>query len=137
MNTNKVILDTNALLHHFLDDIPEQTKQVASLLHQARLHQLEILVPQIVIFELYYALDKYYHLDKSDIIDKLKTLVSTDYLRVEARHTLLSALKLHANTDQLSLPDCFLFSLSLNTNTPIFTFDQKLKKAIQKNARFL
>lgn len=123
----KVILDTNGILRLFLDDIPKQADQVELLLKQAKKGEIKLMIPQIVVFEVNFALKKYYHFEKNSIIDKLKSLLSTDYLQVESKEVFLATLTLYG-TFNASFVDCFLLSLAQVEEGDLFTFDQKLNR---------
>lgn len=125
----EVIIDTNVILRFFLNDIPEQKIIVEALLQKAKNKTIFITIPQIVIFELDFILEKYYEFHKEEVIDKLKTLVSTDYLRVESKELFIITLTLYSR-ENLSLVDCFLISQAKERNMEIFTFDKKLKNLI-------
>lgn len=123
----KIIIDTNAILRWLLNDDPKQADQVESLLRQAREGEVELIIPEIIIFELHFALEKYYHFAKVDIFDKLKSLLLVDYLQVESQETLITALTTYQNTN-LSFVDCFLIAKTKLKNGKLFTFDKDLKK---------
>ncbi|OGE64925.1 hypothetical protein A3I48_00745 [Candidatus Daviesbacteria bacterium RIFCSPLOWO2_02_FULL_36_7] len=123
----KIILDTNGILRLFLDDIPKQADQVELLLKRAKKGEIKLIIPQIVVFEVNFALKKYYHFEKNSIIDKLKSLLSTDYLQVESREVFLATLTLYS-TFNASFVDCFLLSLAQAEEGDLFTSDQKLNR---------
>lgn len=123
----KIVVDTNPILRFFLNDIPKQKASFEDLLYQAKEHKILIIIPQIIIFELNFILDKYYHFSKLDIIDRLKVLVSTEYLEVESREDFIYALTLYS-ANSIDFVDCFLVAKAQNLNADLFTFDQKLKK---------
>lgn len=125
----QMIVDTNAFLRFLLDDIPEQKKTVERLLKQAEKSEVVLLVPQIVVFELQFILDKYYHFDKDKIIESLSSLIVADFLSVESKKVFIAALKLYT-TENISFVDCFLIAKAQAEDAEIFTFDQKLKKII-------
>lgn len=132
MSKVKTILDTNSLVRLIIDDIPAQANQTQAVLTKAKTGTIKVLVPQIVIFELHFVLTKLYHLPKDEVITKLKALISTKYINIESRQTFLNTIRAYETTNQLSLVDCFLLAISSKTNSKLFTFDQKLKKAAQK-----
>lgn len=123
----RFIIDTNALLRFLLGDIPDQKVLVEKLLRRAKKSEIVIIVPEIVIFELYFALLKYYHFKKEEIINVLQSVVSADYLQAESKEVFLSALILYkANT--ISLADCFLAAYAKKEKADLFTFDRHLQK---------
>lgn len=122
-----VFIDTNAILRFLLNDIPQQKNIVENLLKQAKKGEIKLTVIQIVIFELDFILRKYYHFSKEEVIEKLESIVGTDYLNVESKEVFIPALELYSNS-VVSLVDCFLVCKAKNKNAQIFTFDKDLKK---------
>lgn len=121
------VIDTNAFIRFFLNDIPSQKKAVEMLLQQAKDQKMILLVPQVVIFEINYILGKYYGFPKEEIIDKLDSLVATKYLQIENRNELGMTLKLYEN-NSLSLADCLLVITAKQEGAELFTFDKRLQK---------
>ena len=121
-----IIIDTNSILRFLLDDIPEQNAEVQKLFRQAKKTNLEIIVSEIVIFEIHFILEKYYLFRKEEIIEKLGIIVSSNYLNIESRELFISALKLYRKNN-ISLVDCFLLVKAEIENAELFTFDDKMK----------
>lgn len=121
------IVDTNVLLRLLLQDIPSQYNQAKKLFADAKNGKIDLIIPQIIIFEINFALEKYYHLEKEEIIDKLKSLVSAEYIQVESRELFISALSLYGSVTG-SFVDCFLLSVVKAKDAELFTFDKKLGK---------
>ena len=121
-----VILDTNGFLRLFLNDIPEQAEKVESLVKKAEAQKLIILVPQIILFEIHFILLKYYLIEKQEIIEKLKAIVSAPYFVIGSRDIFNRALSIYKNNN-ISFADCFLFAKADLEQAELFTFDQKLR----------
>lgn len=121
------LLDTNSLLRFLLNDIPDQASKVAEVLAEAKLKKIKLFVPQIVIFELFFALDKYYDLPKDQAINKIEVILASPYLDVEECKTFKEALYLF-KTKNIDFVDCFLISKAEDIEASIYTFDQELKK---------
>ena len=121
-----IIIDTNSILRFLLDDIPEQNAEVQKLFRQAKKTNLEIIVSEIVIFEINFILEKYYRFRKEEIIEKLGIIVSSNYLNIESREIFTSALKLYRENN-ISLVDCFLLVKAEIEEAELFTFDDKMK----------
>ncbi|OGH10449.1 MAG: hypothetical protein A2857_00035 [Candidatus Levybacteria bacterium RIFCSPHIGHO2_01_FULL_36_15] len=120
-----VILDTNGFLRLLLNDNPEQADKVENLIKKAEAGQVNILVPQIIIFEINFILEKYYLLEKEEILEKLKSLASASYFVVESRDIFIRAFSLYKQNN-VSLVDCFLVAKAFLEKAKLFTFDQKL-----------
>ena len=127
-------IDTNAFLRLLLDDIPSQAKEVEKILEQAKKLNIKLHVAQIVIFELNFILDKYYHFPKNEIINKLKSVVQTPYLDIQDREVFIVSLKVFADNN-ISLADSFILAKSKIENWELFTFDRNLQKYLLRHHR--
>ena len=113
------------LLRFLLKDVPEQALKVRKRFQEAKNKKLEIVVPQIVIFEVVFALKSYYHFKKDKVIEGLKTVVATPYLSIEDEEIFTEALKAYKK-ETIALVDAFLIAKAKNDGTELFTFDKKL-----------
>lgn len=125
-----IIADTNTFLRFLLHDVPSQTKEITSLFTRAQKGEIKLVVPDIVVFEMMFALEKYYGYAKTDAVEKLTALVSTSSFEIVSRHAFLDALSTYAVTG-LSFVDCFLLAICVQTNTQLFTFDKRLAKHLK------
>lgn len=123
----QVIADTNAFLRWLLGDILKQKSAFENILQQAKDKKINLLVPQIIIFEIDFILKDYYQVPKEEIIEKLQTLVSVNYIDIEDREVFITALAYYKK-ENISLVDLFLLAKSRIEKTELFTFDKKLKK---------
>lgn len=122
----KFVLDANAFLRLFLNDIPSQADKVEKLIKQAKENKVTLLIPQIIIFEITFVLEKYYHFSRSEIIEKLKSLLGSSYLKIQNRSIFKRSLELFMIRN-ISLADCFLICFAEQKEAGVFTFDRKLK----------
>lgn len=122
-----LLLDANIFLRFILNDIPNQQKIAEKILQKAKKKQLNLMVPQIIIFEIEFILTKYYLFPKKEILDKLKSIVGASYLDIQDSDIFKIALDFYKDKN-ISLVDCFLKAKSEIEETEIFTFDQKLAK---------
>lgn len=122
-----LLLDTNIFLRFILNDVPNQQKIAEKLLKQAKDRQLNLRVPQIIIFEIEFILNKYYFFSKNDIFGKLKSIIDASYLDIQDRDIFKTALSFYEDKN-ISLVDCFLRANADINGIEIFTFDQKLAK---------
>lgn len=121
------IVDTNVFVRLLRGDVPEQVKIGKELLKKAKEQEIELYVPQIVIFEIEFTLRKFYEVSKEEIIDKLTSLLGMDYFQIQDREVFQEGLKLFSENN-LSFVDCFLFVVTEKENAELFTFDKKLEK---------
>lgn len=125
------IVDTNVFLRLFLNDISEQADEAERLIKQAKVGKVSLIVPQIVIFEIEFALSKYYKFPKEKIVDCLTSIVSSEHLAVGGREVFSRAVVIYKGSN-LSLTDCFLVAKSQMVGADVFTFDKALKKLAGK-----
>lgn len=121
----KYIPDTNVFLRFILDDIPSQVKKAEEFFQRAKNGKIEIVVPQIVIFEIHFVLEKYYKLTKAETTEKIKAILSAEYLKVESKEIFLKAID-HWSNKNISFPDAFLISAAENIQAELYSFDRKL-----------
>lgn len=126
---DSLIIDTNVFLRFLLDDIPSQTKKATEVLIKAKSKRLKIFVPQIIIFEILFALDKYYKFPKTEVMEKVRTLLATSYLDIEDRAVFQEALEVFKSKN-IDFVDCFLICKAKESNSILFTFDKDLSKLV-------
>lgn len=122
-----IFVDTNAFLRFLLNDIPQQKEAFERLIILAKQSKVSLFISQIVIFELYFILDKYYHFAREEIIDKLKSIIAVSYLEIQDKASFRNAIKLFNQNRNISFVDCFLLSKAELENAELFTFDKRLK----------
>lgn len=127
----RYILDTNAFLRFLLDDIPSQHKKVKRLLLKAHKSEYEIIIPEIVVFEIAFSLDKYYGYKKSQIVAILGSIISARYLKTESKNIFIEALGLYGK-ENIEFVDCFLLVKSIENKHKLFSFDKKLNRLYEK-----
>lgn len=127
MLLKELIVDTNILLRFLLNDVPKQTEEAKLKFEQAKAGRIKLVVPQIVIFEIIFALTKIYRFEKNKVIDIVRVLINSDYLEVESRETLHAALDLF-RLSKISFVDCFIVSYAKSRNAEVLTFDKDLNK---------
>ena len=123
------VADTNTPLRFLLNDIPKQTQQITIKIKQAKNGKVKLIIPQIVIFEIHFALISSYGFSKQSVIEGLKKIVSVDYLLIQDKDIFKQALELY-NRLNISLPDCFIKVYSEYFTAKVFTFDKKLAKLV-------
>ena len=128
------VADANVFLRFLINDVPEQANKAAELLRRAKSKEIKVVVPQIVIFEIQFALEKFYKFPKEQIVDKIGPILSSPYIEIQDTRTFQDALVFYSNKQSFSsnknldFVDCFLLCSLQNKNAKLFTFDQKLRK---------
>ena len=129
----KVYFDTNVVLRFLLGDIGSQVLETKRMLEKARSGLVKIVIPEFVIFEIWYTLYKYYKLGKEEIITKIEIILSVNFFEIEKKEIFMKTL-IYYGISKLSLADCFLVAKSEIEEGEIFTFDEDLKKFARKAA---
>lgn len=126
----KIILDTNGFIRVLLNDLPSQVEQVEQLFIKAKNKIITILVPQIIIFEIEFTLNKFYGLTKEDVTLKLDSILNTPYFKIQDKEIFTNCLKIFKENN-LSFVDCFLMAKAKQENSEIFSFDNNLTNAFK------
>lgn len=128
---DKYILDTNAILRFILKDVKPQYLKIFDLIKKAKTKKVEVVIPEIIVFETIFTLKSYYEYTKEVQIKVLESLLTSEYLQIENKQTFNEAIKIFRSSN-LSLVDCFLIAKSITSNAKLFSFDLALNKKIQK-----
>jgi len=123
------ILDTNALLRYFNDDIPAQTQEVKKIVISAKLGEASLVIPSPVLIETVYVLEKFYHNSRQSIYNSFMMLLKTSYIVIHENMVFIPAFNLYLNSN-LSITDAYLISYSRYHHVTLLTFDRKLKHHI-------
>ena len=123
------MLDTNILLDWLLDRDRARTAQIESLMAQAQ----ELHIPDAIVVELAFALEKFYELPRLVVVDNLSKVI--DEAVFNCNRTLFRrAIAEYATHPAWSFLDaCLLNYAELQNALPVYTFDKKL--IIQGNGR--
>jgi len=130
------IIDTSALLRYLINDNAPQAFEIEGLLQQAKAGKITIYLPLIIVFELIFALEKFYKLAKGDVASKINTIVGTSYIEVQHRSILKDMITLYKN-GSMSAVDCYLIMLAREKNARLISFDRKLQKRLQETSKKL
>lgn len=121
-----LVLDTNTLLRFLLNDVPSQTEEIIKKIKLAKLGKIKLLVPQIVIFEIVFALTKEYGFKSKEVLDVLRRILINKDLEIQDGDIFEQALGIFSK--KLSLADCFIYFFAKKKEADLFTFDKDLQK---------
>ena len=121
------LLDTNYLLRFLLKDNLVQASAAQQVILQAKAGKVSVMIQVIVIMEVFHALFNLYKWSKPKVISALIEICSSEFLEIEKREELISALELYKKKN-ISLVDCMLYVYAKNMNLELLTFDAKLQK---------
>lgn len=120
------IIDANIILRYLLKDNLE--------LHQKSIDIIEnqqLFLPNEIIAEIVYVLEKVYNISKREIRDVLTQLFEKSNFEFIDKNVIISSLKYYAKFN-LDFADSLLLAYSTVQNTSILTFDKRLNKIINR-----
>ncbi len=118
------IVDANLILRYLLQD-------AVQFLEQARdkIENHHIFIPNEVIAEVVYVLEKVYKVERVLILDSLQNLLSYGNITTQDRNILIEALKVYSEI-KIDFVDALLFAYSKIGKHTVFTFDKKLNRLL-------
>lgn len=122
-------LDTNILVRHLVRDNPDQATRATALMEAVADHEIRIRLPDTVVFETIFTLQRVYSIPKVDIADELSIIVKHPGVILDHKQAVLSALTFWRGTGGLSFADCYHLALTADLGfTEICSFDRKMDR---------
>ncbi|TAK88990.1 PIN domain-containing protein [Patescibacteria group bacterium] len=127
------MLDTNVLLDWLLDRDVDRTAKIDALLVRSP----ELQIPDAIIVELAFALEKFYELPRETVADNLNKVVDEPVFNCN-RIMFRRAITEYLDHPALSFLDCCLMNYAeLQGALPVWTFDKKLVNQSSGRAKAL
>jgi predicted nucleic-acid-binding protein len=120
------IVDANVVLRYLLDDHPELSAKAAEILEQHT-----VTLPIEAACEVVYVLQKVYNIERHQIKRFLNELIDEKLIIVDKTDIFIKGLEYYSTTT-LDLVDAFLWAYHVVKQQDVFTFDDKLRKYIQR-----
>jgi predicted nucleic-acid-binding protein len=115
-------LDANCLLRWLLDDIPEQTALVTTLINSGE----NFAIADVALIETVFVLEKLKSISRETIEKAVLAVIGNDAI-VCNRELFIEILPVYTSHPKLSFVDCYLESYARKTgDMPLLTFDKKL-----------
>lgn len=120
-------LDTSVVLRLMLKDVPEQTREAATILRGAK---AQLAVADVVFVEVAHVLERYYQLARGDIVTLLTGFMLLEIINCN-RRLFDKVFDLFTAHPALSFEDCCLAVYAENSEAlPLYTFDKKLARQL-------
>lgn len=119
------IIDANIVLRYLLNDNEYLSAKATEIIENNR-----VLLPNEVVAEVVYVLEKVYGVKNGEISDTLLNLFKYDNIGVDDAKVLEEALLLYGKK-RLDFVDTLLYAYNKVRGYGVFTFDKKLKKLIE------
>lgn len=125
------MIDTNILLDWLLDRDANRTKSIDKLFAVTK----ELQVPDVILVELAFALEKFYELPRNLVSDNLHKVIDEPIFNCN-RTLFQRALTEYSEHPSWSFLDCYLLNYAeLQNALPVWTFDKKLINQGNKRAK--
>lgn len=126
----KVFVDTNVFLRFLTNDDPAKAKRVEILFRQAIKGQIQLITSLLVMAEIVWTLESFYHLTKTDIASKVETILNTPNLLCPQAEIIVMALDLYVQ-ENIDFIDAFhAHDLQTQGVSQIATYDHKHFKRV-------
>ncbi len=126
----KLFVDTNVFLRFLTNDDPVKAKQAEALFRKGIKGQLQLTTSLLVVAEIVWTLESFYHLSKADIASKVETILNTPNLLCLESETTVLALDLHVQ-ENIDFIDAFqACNLQAQGLSQIATYDHKHFKRV-------
>ena len=120
-----IIVDANIILRFLLNDVEDLSEEATEILEYN-----EDFVPNEVIAEIIYVLEKVYNVKNDEISHTLITLFRNPNVRVSDINVLEVALELYGSR-KFDFVDTLLYGYDKAKGYKIYTFDKKLNKLLE------
>jgi predicted nucleic-acid-binding protein len=120
------IVDANIILKYLLNDAEELAAKATDIIENNK-----VLVPNEVIAEIVYVLEKVYKVKNDEISRTLKELFQYDNLKVDDLEVIETALELYGSR-RFDFVDTLLYAYNRVRSYEVCTFDKKLYKLLLK-----
>lgn len=91
MTGETIFADTNLFLRYLTNDVPEQADAVEKLLRRAAAGELRLVTTSLVLGEIVWTLESFYHLPRKAVREHVLAILNTPGLEVAEADILLQA----------------------------------------------
>ena len=131
---DKLILDTNIFLRFFVDGTKKEINEIKNIFIKSAKKEIQLFIPYLVIFEIYWVLFSFYKKEKKEIIALLSDILEMSFIEIEKKEILIKSLK-YFQKYSLDLEDCFYLAYSKYKSFDIFSYDKDLYRHAPKNRK--
>lgn len=123
----RLILDTNVLVRHLVQDEAQQGAAATQLISDAQSGTYELVLDRMVVAELVYVLMAHYQQARVDVANAALAIVQSPHVRVEQEPVLVDSL--HRFRDQgVDFVDAWLAAIAARSGSDVASFDRDFDK---------
>ena len=120
------LIDTNVILRYLLGDHPQFSPKAQAFMFDVSKGVKRAEILDVVIVECIYVMEKYYEIPKSEIVEKLSSILNFSGIVNPDRSEILEAL-LKCENSNIDIVDCIL-AASSSPEKVVMSFDKDMKK---------
>lgn len=129
----KIFLDTNVLVRYFIQTPREQFLKSKEIILSIEKGETSGLVSILVVDELIWVLENYYHLDRRVFIPEILKVFGLKKIKIiEGKKEILLEILMKMENTKIDLTDYYL--LALSGGNDIATFDEDLLRLIKQKS---
>ncbi|WP_041446977.1 PIN domain-containing protein [Thiocystis violascens] len=121
------LIDANVILRYLLADHPELHLRSKTILDAVRTDGRRVLIPESVLAECVYVMQRIYQVPRAEIASKLAILLGFPGVTGEGLPILRQSLAIYADTN-LSFVDTLIAAHAAARQQPVETFDKGLRR---------
>lgn len=124
---NEVILDTNILLRHFLQDIPTQSTEATRLIESIEKGEKTGYLSVLVVNEVIWILKRFYKIERKEYLPILLALLQLNNIKtLEAKKETVRNILEKMKKKEIDFTDVYLFEIA--GDRTIASFDKDFEK---------
>jgi len=122
------LIDANIILRFLTNDEPNQAAACAKLLKRVEQNLEEVFIPDLVLADIVWTLEKYYKVEKQKIKEIVSRIIALAGLKCSSRNTILKALDIYADHN-IDWTDAFVIAQMLAAGRQeIYSYDRDFEK---------
>ena len=124
---NELVLDSNILLRHFLQDIPHQSEKATEIINQIEKGETIGHLSVLVINEVIWILKRFYLIERKDYLPQLQKILHINNIRViEIKKEILLTILERMKRREIDFTDVYLIEIA--GGREVISFDTDLAK---------
>lgn len=127
LRINMKIIDANYILRYLLKDLDDQYLEASNIIEKEIIH-----IPDFIIAEVVYVLEKVYRVDRKLIFISLAGLIKYENIQLHEKELIITSLQIYADIN-IDYADAILLSFNKIKKAKIYTFDKKILSFLNKS----
>ena len=123
----RFLLDSNVILRFLLADHSQLSQKAKSIFESAEKGRVELFLNHTTIAEVYWVLESFYNLPKSEIVQILSQLLRFPNMKVPEKRMIFKVLNL-LSQENISYIDAYNLVFARKNSLELKTFDKRLEK---------